>query len=226
MDFLTKYSQAILGILRIVVGAQFLQHGLSKIAGFPMAPPVIVQNGSINLNLEMGVDEKIFGFGEQFSRFEKSGQELVLKVNDALGTGTGLTYKPVPLWHSTAGYSAFVNTGATLTGTTLAMGAGGTLAIASDSLVTFGETRLPHGYEANAKMFSIAGSFIGAVGSTAHMPVLRQALGALSKDELQLHSRDALFETFVRLHPSSRTASSSIPRNTTAIPTKAASSRS
>lgn len=38
MDFLTKYSQAILGILRIVVGAQFLQHGLSKIAGFPMAP--------------------------------------------------------------------------------------------------------------------------------------------------------------------------------------------
>ena len=32
---------------------------------------------------------------------------------------------------------------------------GGTVAIASDSLVTFGETRLPHGYEANAKMFKI-----------------------------------------------------------------------
>ena len=37
MNFLTKYSQAILGILRIVVGAQFMEHGLSKIAGFPMA---------------------------------------------------------------------------------------------------------------------------------------------------------------------------------------------
>lgn len=78
---------------------------------------------------------------------------------------------------------------------------GGTLAIASDSLVTFGETRLPPGYEANDKMFAIAGSWVGAVGSTAHMPVLRQALASLPADELQLHTRDALFETFVRLHP-------------------------
>jgi putative oxidoreductase len=37
MDFLSKYSQAILGVLRIVVGAQFMEHGLSKIVGFPMA---------------------------------------------------------------------------------------------------------------------------------------------------------------------------------------------
>jgi ATP-dependent protease HslVU (ClpYQ) peptidase subunit len=75
------------------------------------------------------------------------------------------------------------------------------LAIASDSLVTFGETRLPQGYEANAKMFSVGGSWIGAVGSTAHMPVLRRSLGALPADELQLGSRDAIFETFLRLHP-------------------------
>jgi ATP-dependent protease HslVU (ClpYQ) peptidase subunit len=78
---------------------------------------------------------------------------------------------------------------------------GGTLAIASDSLVTFGETRLPPGYEANDKMFSVAGSVIGAVGSTAHMPVLRQSLAALPSDELRLDSRDALFDTFLRLHP-------------------------
>ena len=78
---------------------------------------------------------------------------------------------------------------------------GGTLAIASDSLVTFGETRLPHGYEANSKIFEVAGSFVGCVGSTAHFPVLRQALASLPKEELQLHSRDAIFETFVRLHP-------------------------
>jgi ATP-dependent protease HslVU (ClpYQ) peptidase subunit len=75
------------------------------------------------------------------------------------------------------------------------------LAIASDSLVTFGETRLPHGYEANAKMFTVGGAWIGAVGSTAHMPVLRQALGTLPPDELQLGSRDAVFDTFLRLHP-------------------------
>jgi ATP-dependent protease HslVU (ClpYQ) peptidase subunit len=78
---------------------------------------------------------------------------------------------------------------------------GGTLAIASDSLVTFGETRLPHGYEANAKIFEVGGSLVGAVGSTAHFPVLRQALGSLAKDELRLHSRDAIFETFTLLHP-------------------------
>jgi ATP-dependent protease HslVU (ClpYQ) peptidase subunit len=78
---------------------------------------------------------------------------------------------------------------------------GGTLAIASDSLVTFGETRLPHGYEANAKMFEVAGSFVGAVGTTAHMPVLQQALRALPPEQLNLHSRAAIFETFLKLHP-------------------------
>ena len=35
MDFLTKYSQQILGVLRIVVGAQFLEHGTQKILAFP-----------------------------------------------------------------------------------------------------------------------------------------------------------------------------------------------
>lgn len=78
---------------------------------------------------------------------------------------------------------------------------GGQIAIASDSLVTFGETRLPHGYEANAKMFEVAGTRVGAVGTTAHMPVLRQALAALPAEELRLDSRDAIFETFRRLHP-------------------------
>ncbi|MBU6261314.1 MAG: MFS transporter [Burkholderiales bacterium] len=78
---------------------------------------------------------------------------------------------------------------------------GGTVAIASDALVTFGETRLPPGYEANDKLFAIGGSWIGAVGSTAHMPVLRQSLAALSPEELRLDSRDGLFETFLRLHP-------------------------
>lgn len=78
---------------------------------------------------------------------------------------------------------------------------GGTVAIAADSLITFGETRLPAGYEANDKMFAIGTSTVGAVGSTAHMPVLRQALAALPADDLRLDTRDALFDTFTRLHP-------------------------
>jgi ATP-dependent HslUV protease, peptidase subunit HslV len=78
---------------------------------------------------------------------------------------------------------------------------GAALVIASDSLVTFGETRLPPGYEANDKMFAVGDSWIGAVGSTAHMPVLRNALNSLTPQERQLHSRDGLFDTFVQLHP-------------------------
>ena len=78
---------------------------------------------------------------------------------------------------------------------------GSSVAIGSDSLVTFGEMRLPHGYEANAKVFQVGGSWIGAVGSTAHFPVLRQALGSLTPDELRLGSRDEVFDTFLKLHP-------------------------
>lgn len=78
---------------------------------------------------------------------------------------------------------------------------GGTVAIASDSLVTFGETRLPPGYEANDKTFAMAGSTVGAVGSVAHLAVLKNALAALPGDVVRLDSRDGLFETFLALHP-------------------------
>lgn len=85
---------------------------LRQIAGFPMAPPVVVKDGRTTLHLELGTDEEILGFGEQFSRLVKNGQELVLRCEDAAGTGTGLAYKPVPVWQSSAGYTGFINTGA------------------------------------------------------------------------------------------------------------------
>ncbi len=78
---------------------------------------------------------------------------------------------------------------------------GNTVTMAWDSLVTFGETRLPPGYEANEKTFRIQGSVIGAVGSVAHLHVLRQALAAVPVAELKLGSRDGLFDTFLKLHP-------------------------
>ena len=37
MDFLTKYAPQILGITRIVVGLQFLEHGTQKVFSFPLA---------------------------------------------------------------------------------------------------------------------------------------------------------------------------------------------
>jgi ATP-dependent HslUV protease, peptidase subunit HslV len=78
---------------------------------------------------------------------------------------------------------------------------GNSVTIASDALVTFGETRLPDGYEANTKMFAVGDSIIGTVGSIAHLPVLKHALSGLAADEIDLHTRDGIFNTFVRLHP-------------------------
>ena len=78
---------------------------------------------------------------------------------------------------------------------------GNSVSIAADSLVTFGDTRLPHGYEANDKLFKVGDSWIGMAGTVAHFPVLRRALNALPADELKLHSRDEVFDTFLKLHP-------------------------
>ena len=77
----------------------------------------------------------------------------------------------------------------------------GQVAVAADALVTFGDTRLGHGYEANDKVFRIGDSWVGMAGTTAHFPVLRRALGALPRQELKLSSRDEVFETFLKLHP-------------------------
>lgn len=78
---------------------------------------------------------------------------------------------------------------------------GDSVAIAADTLVTFGDTRLQHGYELNEKIFKAGDSYVGMSGTTAHFPVLRKALGSLPAEELRLHSREDVFETFLRLHP-------------------------
>ena len=77
----------------------------------------------------------------------------------------------------------------------------GMVALAADTLVTFGDTRLSHGYEANDKLFRVGDSWIGMAGTTAHFPVLRRALSSLPADELKLHSRDEVFDTFLKIHP-------------------------
>src|SRR3712207_6645912 len=74
----------------------------------------------------------------------------------------------------------------------------GRIAIAADTLVTFGDTRLPGDYEANQKIIQVGDSFIGLAGSTAHFEVLRRVLSGL--DRPTLHSRHDVFETFLRAH--------------------------
>ena len=81
----------------------------------------------------------------------------------------------------------------------------GQVAIAADTLVTFGDTRLSHRYEPNSKLFEVdtptGPSYVGVAGTVAHFPVLRKAMTALPKDQLKLGSKDEVFDTFTRLHP-------------------------
>ena len=74
----------------------------------------------------------------------------------------------------------------------------GRIAIGADSLVTFGETRLPGEYEANDKIIRVGDSYIGLAGSTAHFEVLRRVLGEFESP--RLHSRHEIFETFLKAH--------------------------
>jgi ATP-dependent protease HslVU (ClpYQ) peptidase subunit len=76
---------------------------------------------------------------------------------------------------------------------------GAEAAIGSDALVTFGDTRLPHGYEGNEKIFRVGDSLIGLAGSTAHFAVLAEALRGLG-EECRLDGREAVFGTFQKLH--------------------------
>lgn len=73
------------------------------------------------------------------------------------------------------------------------------IAIASDSLVTFGDTRLSQAYEVNDKIFPVGQSYISLAGTTAHFPVLKKLLTDMG-DECRLSTREEVFETFTRVH--------------------------
>ena len=81
----------------------------------------------------------------------------------------------------------------------------GQVVIAADTLVTFGDTRLSNRFEANSKIFKVETpqgiSYVGMAGTVAHFPVLRKAILALPVDEIKLHSREEVFDTFLKLHP-------------------------
>jgi ATP-dependent protease HslVU (ClpYQ) peptidase subunit len=77
---------------------------------------------------------------------------------------------------------------------------GDEVAIAADGLTTFGDTRLARSYKGeHDKILSIAGSWIGICGSSAHHLVLLSAFSKL--ENIRLGSRMEVYETFRRLHP-------------------------
>ena len=75
---------------------------------------------------------------------------------------------------------------------------GDEVAIASDSLVTFGDTRLSGKYEQNEKLIRIGDSIIGLAGTTAHFAVMRKLLTEMP--DCQLYSREQVFNTFLKVH--------------------------
>ena len=73
------------------------------------------------------------------------------------------------------------------------------IAIAADSLVTFGDTRLSRAYEANEKIIEVNGSYISLSGTTAHFPVMKKLLTDMG-EACRLGSREQVFDTFTHVH--------------------------
>lgn len=74
------------------------------------------------------------------------------------------------------------------------------VAIASDALTTFEDTRLPPDNDAAPeKIIRVGDAYVGIVGYSAHFLVIQSALESLADPDFS--SRRAIFETFRDLHP-------------------------
>ena len=69
----------------------------------------------IAATFELQHDEKIFGCGESFTRFDKRGQRVLVSTRDGMGAQNEWMYKPIPFFISNNGYGMFVHTSAPLT---------------------------------------------------------------------------------------------------------------
>lgn len=84
--------------------------------------------------------------------------------------------------------------------TIVAVRKNGVVAIAADTLTTFGNTRLHASQDgSHDKILHIGDSYIGVCGSAAHHLVLASLLTKAT--DVQLNSKAAIFETFRKLHP-------------------------
>ena len=64
---------------------------------------------------ELAQDERIYGFGESFTRLNKRGQRIIAFIRDGMGVQNQLQYKSVPFFMSSRGYGMFVHTSAPVT---------------------------------------------------------------------------------------------------------------
>jgi ATP-dependent protease HslVU (ClpYQ) peptidase subunit len=74
------------------------------------------------------------------------------------------------------------------------------IAIAGDSLTTFGDTRLSSQYDRTPdKIVHYKGTYLGLCGSAAHQLVFQNLLA--KHGDLDFSNKGAIFETFRKLHP-------------------------
>lgn len=70
---------------------------------------------SMSAVFSLSPEEKIFGCGESFTRFDKRGQKVILWTDDANGVQNETMYKPIPFYMSSRGYGLFMHTSSPIT---------------------------------------------------------------------------------------------------------------
>jgi ATP-dependent HslUV protease subunit HslV len=84
--------------------------------------------------------------------------------------------------------------------TLVAVRKNGRIAIAADSLTTFGDTRLSAQFDSTPdKILRYRDTYIGLCGSAAHQLVFQNLLA--SQGDFDFATKAGIFETFRRLHP-------------------------
>ena len=74
------------------------------------------------------------------------------------------------------------------------------IAIAADSLTTFGDTRLPAEFDRSFdKIVQHRGTYVGLCGSAAHQLVFESVLA--KNQDFDFSTKAAIFETFSKMHP-------------------------
>lgn len=97
-------------ILYEATGKEVLRIDLPKIAFRMNDKGEII---AVDFKNHLEKEEVIFGFGERYDRLDQRGQVLTLwGMDDWIGLTVGLrnqTYKPIPVFHSSRGYTVFIN---------------------------------------------------------------------------------------------------------------------
>jgi alpha-D-xyloside xylohydrolase len=97
-----------------VFGKLVSEEGWSKnVMGDYISPPIGFledQNGKRTAEtMRLFPDEHIYGLGEKFTDLDRRGKVICSWNQDALGNSTPRTYKNIPFFMSTRGYSIFIN---------------------------------------------------------------------------------------------------------------------